>query len=345
MELARGNLFIQLVFEKPCSFHKSFYFCFNVILLQHLPNIIYNVIDLKRMSHNHNTNQVSLSRLIFTIILNLIITAAQIVGGIISGSLALISDAIHNLSDSVSLILAWLAQVLSNKPSTLKSTFGYKRAEILAAFINSIALIAISAYLIFEAVDRLLHPQPVDAKWMFWLGLLGLLANGISVIILEREKNKNINIKAAYLHLLGDALTSLAVIVGAVLIWFFNIVWVDAVVTILIGVYLLMHTWKLLKESVTILMQMTPAEINIPEIENTLSKIDGLKNVHHIHVWNLTDKLLHFECHLNLENDLPVSETNVMCDKVRKILHDEFDIEHVTIQFEYGGEDKTGCEC
>jgi len=257
----------------------------------------------------------------------------------------LISDAIHNLSDSVSIILAWLAQVLSRKPSTLKSTFGYKRAEILTAFINSIALIAISVYLIFEAVQRILNPVPVDAKWMFWLGLLGLIANGISVLILEREKNKNINMKAAYLHLLGDALTSLAVIVGAILIWFFNIVWVDAVVTILIGVYLLVHTWKLLKESVTILMQMTPNDIHIPEIESRLKEMDGLKNVHHIHVWNLTDKLLHFECHLNLEHDLPVSETNVICDKIRKILHDEFDIEHVTIQFEFGGEDKLGCEC
>ena len=297
------------------------------------------------MSHNHNKNQVSLPKLISTIILNIIITAAQIVGGIISGSLALISDAIHNLSDSVSVIMAWMAQVLSRKPSTSKSTFGYKRAEILAAFINSIALIAISVYLIFEAIERLLQPQPVDARWMFWLGLLGLIANGLSVFILEGEKNKNINMKAAYLHLLGDALTSLAVIVGAALIWFFNIIWVDAVVTILIGLYLLIHTWKLLKESVTILMQMTPAEIDIAKIETRLNKIEGLKNIHHIHVWNLTDKLLHFECHLNLEKDLQVSETAVICDNIHKILHDKFDIHHVTIQFEFGEKEKLGCEC
>lgn len=297
------------------------------------------------MAHDHDTKQVSLPKLIFTIILNLVITTAQFVGGLISGSLALISDAIHNLSDSVSIILAWFAQVLSRKPSTLKSTFGYKRAEILAAFINSIALIAISIYLIIEAVDRLLHPEPVDPKWMFWLGLLGLVANGISVLILEREKNKNINIKAAYLHLLGDALTSLAVIVGAVLIWLYNIIWVDALVTILIGIYLLIHTGKLLKESVTILMQMAPATFNIEAIKARLIEIDGLKNVHHIHVWNLTDKLLHFECHLNLENDLHISETGFICAQIRKILHDEFDVEHVTLQFEYGGKNGVGCEC
>lgn len=297
------------------------------------------------MAHTHDTKQVSLPKLVFTIFLNLIITAAQIIGGIISGSLALISDAIHNLSDSVSVILAWLAQVLSRKPSTLKSTFGFKRAEILAAFINSIALIGISVYLIFEAIERLLHPQPVDARWMFWLGLLGLVANGISVLILEREKNKNINIKAAYLHLMGDALTSLAVIVGAILIWFYHVLWVDAVVTIIIGVYLLIHTWKLLKESVTILMQMTPVDIDIAEIQKRLQKIDGIKNIHHIHVWNLTDKLLHFECHLFLEQDLQVSQTSGIFEHVRQILHDEFDVEHVTIQFEYGGQEKLGCDC
>ena len=293
----------------------------------------------------HENNDVSLPRLIFTIILNLIITVAQIVGGIISGSLALISDAIHNLSDTISVILAYIAQLLSLKPSTKQSTFGYKRAEILAAFINAMALIAISVYLIFEAIERLLEPQPVDARWMFWLGLLGLVANGLSVLVLEREKNKNINIKAAYLHLLGDALTSLAVIAGAGLIWFFEIVWVDAVVTILIGVYLLVHTSKLLAESVMILMQMAPKTFDGKRVEEQLLQIRGIRRVYHIHVWNLTDKILHFECHIELENDFRVSETNDINDKVRKILHHDFDIDHVTIQFEYGSPKKSDCDC
>mgnify|MGYP002354482882 CR=1 FL=1 len=204
----------------------------------------------------------------------MLITAAQIFGGIISGSLALISDAIHNLSDTVSVVLAWVAQILSRKPATAKSTFGYKRAEIIAAFINSIVLIGISVFLVLESVKRLLDVREVDPRWMFWLGFLGLFANGFSVIILEHEKDKNINIKAAYLHLLGDALTSLAVIAGAVLIWTFKIYWADPVVTILISVYLFVHTLKLLKESVTILMQMAPVDINVAEIEKRLMEID-----------------------------------------------------------------------
>ena len=291
------------------------------------------------MAHLHKTEEVSLPKLAFTILLNLLITAAQIIGGIISGSLALISDAIHNLSDSISVILAYFAQVLSNKPASHKSTFGYKRAEILAAFINAVSLIGISFYLVFEAFDRFFNPQEIDAKWMFWLGLLGLVANGISVLVLEREKNKSLNIKAAYLHLLGDALTSVAVVLGAVIIWLFNILWIDSAVTILISIYLFLHTLKLLKESVTILMQMTPADLNVDEIRNRLMKIEMLQNIHHIHIWNLTDKLIHFESHINLKTNIKISETGEIFESVKKILHDEFDVEHVTIQFEYNEND------
>lgn len=297
------------------------------------------------MSHSHHSSKVSLPRLLITIILNLVITIAQIIGGIISGSLALISDAIHNLSDSVSVILAYVAQKLSQKPSTQKLTFGYKRAEILAAFINALALIAISIYLVFEAIERILNPEEVNAVWMFWLGLLGLVANGISVFILQREKHKNLNIKAAYLHLLGDALTSLAVVLGAVIIWIYNVLWIDAAITILISIYLFVHTFHLLKESTTILMQMAPANINVNEIEEQLQFIQSIKDIHHIHVWNLTEKLVHFECHIKLNKDLPISETNDVFEEVEQILHEKFNIEHVTIQFEYDKQNKTNCDC
>jgi len=297
------------------------------------------------MEHKHNSGQVSSRKLLFTIILNVIITAAQIVGGFISGSLALISDAIHNLSDAVSVVLAYLAQILGGKPTTTKSTFGYKRAEIFAAFINAVVLIGISIFLIFEAFNRITNLKEVDAKWMFWLGLLGLFANGISVIILEREKNQSINIKAAYLHLLGDALTSVAVVVGALLIWFFEIYWIDPIITIIISVYLFVHTFHLLKESVTILMQMVPSEISVPDIKKRLHQMEGIDSAHHIHVWNLTDKQIHFECHLVLNNDVRVSETNPILESVQQILHDEFGIEHVTIQFEFEPNHKEPSDC
>lgn len=295
------------------------------------------------MAHSHDNTNVSKTKLLITIILNLVITAAQIVGGLISGSLALISDAIHNLSDSISIILAYIAQILSGKPATKKLTFGYKRAETLAAFINSVALVGISVYLVVEAINRIRDPQQVDATWMFWLGLLGLVANGISVLILQKDKNNSLNIKAAYLHLLGDALTSLAVIAGAALIWYFEIYWVDPLITILISIYLFVHSFELLKESVYILMQMAPSDIKTSKIEKRLQEMNELNNVHHIHVWNLTDKLIHFECHVDLEKDLKISETGEIFESMKKILHDEFDIEHVTIQFEYESSHKEDC--
>ncbi|MFW5830625.1 MAG: cation diffusion facilitator family transporter [Prolixibacteraceae bacterium] len=296
------------------------------------------------MAHSHETNQISKKKLLITIILNLVITAAQIAGGLISGSLALISDAVHNLSDSISIILAYIAQILSGKPVTQKSTFGYKRAETLAAFINSVVLIGISVYLVIEAIERIQSPQQVDAKWMFWLGLLGLIANGISVLILYREKNRNLNIKAAYLHLMGDALTSLAVVAGAVLIWLFQIYWIDPAVTILISIYLFVHSFELLKESVVILMQMAPSQTETSEIKKRLKQEPALKNVHHIHLWKLTDKIVHFECHAELKENLKVSETGKIFETLQKILHDEFDIEHVTIQFEHESSHEEDCE-
>lgn len=296
------------------------------------------------MGHSHDAQQISKGKLLITIVLNFIITIAQIVGGLISGSLALISDALHNLSDSVSIILAYVAQILSDKPVTKKSTFGYKRAETLAALINSVALIGISIYLVFEAIGLIRNPNQVDANWMFWLGLLGLVANGISVLILQKEKNHNINIRAAYLHLLGDALTSVAVIAGAILIWLFKIYWIDPAVTIIISIYLFVHSFKLAKESVFILMQMAPSETDISDIIDRLELESSLKNIHHIHLWKLTDKLTHFECHIDLEKDLMVSETEKIYEMVSKILHDEFDIEHVTIQFEYESRHIGNCE-
>ena len=279
-----------------------------------------------------------------SIILNILITVSQVIGGLISGSLALLSDALHNFSDVISLIVSYIANRLSRKEASIHRTFGYKRAETLAAFINSVALVGISVYLVVEAISRIQNPQEVDAKWMFWLGLLGLVANGISVLILQKEKNNNLNIKAAYLHLLGDALTSLAVVAGAALIWYFKLYWVDPVITILISIYLFVHSFDLLKESVFILMQMAPSDVKTAEIEKRLQKMGELKNVHHIHVWNLTDKLIHFECHVDLEKDVKISETSEIFESIRKVLHDEFDIEHVTIQFEYESSHKEDCE-
>jgi cobalt-zinc-cadmium efflux system protein len=238
------------------------------------------------MEHHHEHTGRNLA---ITVLLNGIITVAQFVGGMISGSLALISDALHNLSDVISVILAYLAHRIGLRPQTVKSTFGYKRAEILAAFINAVSLIAISVYLMVEAGKRFMNPKEVDYLWMLWLGILGIIANGLSVLILHHNKEENLNIRAAYLHLIGDALTSVAVVVGAVCIWLFKIYWIDPLVTVLISIYIFVHTFKILKESVGILMQFAPAEIDQEKVVSVLQEIQEISSVHHMHLWQLAD--------------------------------------------------------
>jgi cobalt-zinc-cadmium efflux system protein len=292
------------------------------------------------MSHQHEHTSRNLA---ITVILNGIITIAQFTGGIISGSLALLSDALHNLSDVISVVLAYLAHRIGMRPQTQKSTFGYKRAEILAAFINAISLIAISVYLMVEAGKRFLNPKEVDFRWMLGLGILGFIANGLSVLILQHNKEENLNIRAAYLHLIGDALTSVAVVLGAVFIWLFQIYWIDPLVTVLISVYIFVHTFQILKESVGILMQFAPPEIDQKEVILVLQEIPEIKSVHHIHLWRLADHQVYFEAHLVLTDNLPVSETNTIAQRAKQLLNSRFDISHTTFQYEFiSGE---GCIC
>ncbi len=283
------------------------------------------------MAHDHmHTHQ----RLGITIALNVIITLAQVIGGLISGSLALISDALHNLSDGVAVVLAYVADRLGHRERTAKSTFGFKRAEILAAFINALILIAISFYLMVEAIKRYVDPHVIDFRWMFWMGLLGLVANGFSVFLLHADQHRNLNIRAAYLHLMGDALTSLAVIAGSVCIWLWDWYWIDPTVTLLISLYLLFHTYKLLKESTEILMQFAPDHLVPAEIAARLTRQEAVERVYHIHIWRLTDKTIHFEGHVVIQHDLKLSETEAINQALTHILKDEFGIEHITLQFE-----------
>jgi len=283
------------------------------------------------MSHQHHTSR----NLAITVILNGIITIAQFIGGIVSGSLALMSDALHNFSDVISVILAYMAHRIGLKPQTIQSTFGYKRAEILVAFFNAITLIVISVYLMVEAGKRFMNPKEVDYIWMMSLGILGFAANGFSVFILHQNKEENLNIRAAYLHLIGDALTSLAVIVGAVFIWLFEVYWIDPLVTVLISIYIFVHTFKILKESIGILMQFAPTEIDQKEVISVLQEIDQICSVHHIHLWQLSDHQIYFEAHLVLNSNFPVSDTQSITENAKRILNKYFGITHTTFQYEF----------
>lgn len=289
------------------------------------------------MSHPH---QLSGKKLFFSIILNIAITVSQFIGGIISGSLALISDAVHNLSDVISLIISYVANILTNrKQQTSQQTFGYKRAEIVAAFINSASLIVIAVFLAFEAVKRLQNPVELESNIVIVLALLAIFANGFSVLLLKKDAHHNLNMRAAYLHLLSDMLTSVAVLIGGLLMKFYQIYWIDGVLTIIISAYLFFMSWHIFRDSLQILMLFAPKHIKIEEIQNEIIEIDGVKNMHHVHIWQLNDSELHFDAHIEFKKDISLSEFDIKCKEIEKILSEKFDIHHSFLQPEYSRND------
>lgn len=286
--------------------------------------------------HNHHHHGAAEGKkLLFTVVLNFGITIAEFIGGIFSNSLALISDAIHNLSDTIALLITYLTFKISGKSADSKHTFGYKRIQIIAALFNSVTLIVICIYLIYEAYHRFLDPEPIKSVTMLVVAFIGLIANLLSVLLLKGHSKENLNIKAAYLHLIGDTLSSVAVIIGGILIYFYAFYWIDPLITVLISLYIIKETYAVLYETYKILMQHTPSDLSVDEIVLELNQLDGIKGVHHIHVWNLTDSEIHFEGHIDLNEDLNISESQTILEEVSKVLKEKFEIGHSTLQFEY----------
>ena len=286
-------------------------------------------------SHSKGEGDIRERNLLISALLNLVITVVEIIGGLISNSLALLSDALHNLGDTSAIVIAYVANLISKRDYSDKKTFGYKRIEILAALFNAVVLVAIIIYLFIEAFHRIKNPEPIKGLIMFVVASVGLLANLISVLLLKKDSAKNINIRAAYLHLLGDTISSVLVIVSAVFIYWFGFYWLDPLVTILLGLYLLKETYEILRQAMDILMQGTPQGIDLTEIKKELESLPEIDNIHHVHAWNLTDREIHFECHIDLKEDIKVSETEYIKERIHRVLHNKFGITHVTTQYEY----------
>ncbi|SFI60477.1 cation diffusion facilitator family transporter [Olleya namhaensis] len=289
--------------------------------------------------HNHNHNDLKGRNLVISILLNILITVAQVIGGLVSGSLALLSDALHNFSDVLSLIVSYIANRLSKKEASLQRTFGFKRAEILAAFINASTLIIVAILLIIEAAKRIQDPQIVQSNLVIWLSILGILANGFSVLLLKKDSQANMNMRSAYLHLLTDMLASVAVLIGGLLMKFYQLYWVDSALTLAIAIYLIWMGFDLLKESTKVLMLFTPDTIPIDQIVKEINAFAEIKNVHHIHVWQLNENETHFEAHIDFEHDITLTQFDKILHKVEDLLLNKFEINHVNIQPEYGKDD------
>ena len=272
-------------------------------------------------------------RFLAVTLLNVLITIVEILGGILPGSLALLSDAFHNLGDSLSIVLGYFAQHIGGQPENRQRTYGYQRAEILSALTNSIFLIVISVFLIIEAIKRLEHPQHINGGIMLTVAVIGLLANFISAALLHAGSEDSLNVKATYLHILSDALSSVAVIIGGIILTFVNVPWLDPALTIGVALYIAYEAWPIINQTIKILMQSSP-DLDYDSIENDLKQIDGVTAVHHVHAWMMDEHRIIFSAHLNCD-DLPLSQVERIYSQVEKILHEKYGICHVTIQAEY----------
>jgi len=285
---------------------------------------------------NHQVHQASPSsgkRLALATVLNLFITVAEVIGGILGGSLALLSDAMHNFSDAVALVISGIAMRLARQPKTNRYTFGLKRAEILAAALNAAVLVLISAGLIREAYGRLSSPELPSADLMIVIGTIGLAANVAGTLLLRRDARRNLNLRSAYVHLLSDALSSVGVVAGGIAIRLWSVAWVDPLITVFIALYVLRESFAILRHTTNIVLMATPSSISIDDVSNTIRALPGVQDVHHAHMWQMTEEDVHFEAHVTVK-DMPVSATKNLLHTIEEQLRDRFDIRHVTIQFE-----------
>lgn len=291
------------------------------------------------MSHSHHSHhshhQVKSKNLLISIILNILITVLQVIGGFLSGSLSLLSDALHNFTDVISLIISFIANKYARKKASFDKTFGYKRAEIIAAFVNSSSLLVVAIFLIYEAIHRFFNVIEIRSGLVIWLAFFGIVANGISVLLLRKDAKKNMNMRSAYLHLFTDMSASVAVLIGGLLMKYYEWFWVDSVLTILIAIYLLFMGYDLLKSSFRVLMLFTPIDIKLEELTSAITTISEIKNAHHIHVWQLNESEIHLEAHLEFYKDISLSQFDEISDRVEELLLHEFGINHVNLQPEY----------
>src|ERR1043166_6710033 len=284
------------------------------------------------MSHDH-VHTVS-QKLIAATVFTIVFVVVEIVAGYSAHSLALISDAFHNFTDAVALIIALVAVKLERRPATDAKSFGYQRAGILAAFINAGTLVALTAYIVLEAIQRLEKPEPVASTAMLIVAVAALVLNSAITLALRREGERDVNIRSAVIHMLGDAISSVGIIGAAILIRVTASPRWDPAISIAIGVLILWSSWGILRETVNLLLEGTPSGIDPTDVSRALAEVEGVQGVHHLHIWALGPKRPALSCHL-MVGDVPVRSTAAMLEQVTAMLHLRYGIVHATVQFEF----------
>ena len=279
--------------------------------------------------HQHQTGVV----LKWSLAATIVFVVVELIAGLRAGSLALISDAGHNFTDALSLVLAAIGLYLESRPADSVKTYGYHRAGVLTAFVNALTLVGISIFIFYEAWQRFLHPQTVHEWTMLWVASVAVALNAGIMWSLHRDKDRDLNIRAAFIHMLGDAISSMAIVAGALIIYFTGFNAIDPILSVLIGALIIWSAWDIIKESLNVLLEGLPRGMELAQVTQALQRVEGVVDVHDLHIWSLGSSAHALSCHILIE-DMPPSSSNAILQRINTLLC-EFHIHHTTIQFEH----------
>ncbi|MEW6456726.1 MAG: cation diffusion facilitator family transporter [Acidobacteriota bacterium] len=294
----------------------------------HTPKIKYS------FAHLHEYRSVERKKLKLTMTITGIVMIVEVIGGILTRSLALISDAGHMFTHFFALGISFVAIIIASKEPCHHRTYGFYRVEILAALFNSLFLFAVTAYLLYEGVNRLIHPEPVLGLQMFLVAVVGLIVNVISVLILQGSARDDLNIKGAFLHVLADTVSSIVIVFGAIVIYFSNWYIIDPSLAIGISLLIFVWGWGLFKDSIRVLLELAPKGINIDDVSAELKKeIPEIRDIRDMHIWEITSNMYSFTAHIAIDTVNHRKSTEIL-NRINKLLNEKYDIEHTTIQFD-----------
>jgi cobalt-zinc-cadmium efflux system protein len=294
--------------------------------------------DDEEHNHGHHHHPPDLSggdwRLIAAVLANIVLTFAQIIGGLLAGSLALVADALHNLNDAASIGVAYIARRIARRPADPQRTFGYRRAEVIGGLLNLTTLLVVGVYLIYKAVERFFDPQPVQGWTVVILAGLALAVDIVTAMLTYALSKESLNVKAAFIHNVSDALASVGVIVAGTLIILYEWYWADLVATLLISGYVINQGVRLLPRAVGILMEGTPPGLELAEVAKAMEEVDGVDDAHHLHAWELGEKHRALEAHVSVSTDDLLTLENIK-HRLKQMLRERFRIDHTTLELEW----------
>ena len=284
------------------------------------------------------------SRLFWVLVVTAVVMVGELVGGLLTRSLALLNDAVHMFTHFVTIALSWLAIVIAMRPAPPDKTYRYWRLEILASLVSGISLIPLSGWIIYEAIDRWFHPVEINVEAMLGVGLIGLVANVVSAMLLHRHSKHDLNIRGAFLHLLADCLSSLGVLGAGAVLYFTKWTQADPLIAAAISILVLVWCLSLVRDSGGILLESVPRHMKLADIEAAMKAVEGVREVHDLHVWTITSRMYALTAHVRLREDLQVSATEDIGKKLQLLLDERWEINHVTLQFEVAQGESLECE-